>query len=103
MLLKNNSPRLITINIKDDESINLMPAGEAVDVPDSACKTRYVRALIKSKSVEEVGESPVESDDPLKDMTVADLKAYADGLEIDYDDKIKKAELKALIESHESE
>lgn len=103
MLLKNLSPRLISINVNTniEDTINLMPAGEAVDVPDAACNTRYVRALIQSKSVEKVGESPVKSDDPLKDMTLSDLKTYADSQEIDYDGKIKKADLKALIESQE--
>tara|TARA_R110000787_G_scaffold254788_3_gene360102 strand:- start:245 stop:559 length:315 start_codon:yes stop_codon:yes gene_type:complete len=103
MLLKNKSPRLITININTniEDSINLMPAGEAVPVPDSTCKTRYVKALIKSKAIEEVEGQKSNSDDPLGEMTVKDLKAYADGLEIEYDSNIKKPELKKLIESHQ--
>lgn len=111
MFLKNNSPRLISINIpgKGDqkaEAIDLMPAGKAEQVPDAVCKTRYVRALIQSESVKEVdapGGSDSKSDDPLDDMTVADLKAYADGLELEYESNIKKADLKTLIKDSESE
>ncbi len=104
MLLKNKSPRLISINASanPEDRIDLMPAGGAVDVPDKLCGTRYVKALLQSGSIEEVGESK-STDDYLAGLTVAELKAYAEGLEIEYDANIKKADLKALIESHESE
>lgn len=102
MLLKNKSPRLISINASanPEDRIDLMPAGESVDVPDKLCGSRYVKALIQSGAIVEAGESP-ESNDPLGDMTVADLKAYADGLEIEYGSSIKKDDLKALIETHQ--
>ena len=107
MLLKNKSPRLISINTSTDaqDCIDLLPAGAAVDVPDKLCNSRYVKALLQVGSIEKVGESvkKVESDNPLDDMTVADLKAYADGLEIEYGSSIKKDELKALIETHQED
>ena len=102
MLLRNKSPRLISINTGTDiqDCINLLPAGEPVDVPDKICNTRYVKALLQCKSVEKVGES-VESEnkDPLDSMNVADLKAYADAAEIEYVGNIKKDELLALCKS----
>ena len=104
MLLKNKSPRLISINASanPEDRIDLMPAGEAVDVPDKLCESRYVKALLQSGSVEEVGESK-STDDELAGLTVAELKAYADGLEIEYGASIKKEDLKALIETHQED
>ena len=48
MLLKNKSPRLISINASanPEDRIDLMPAGEAVDVPDKLCESRYVNCLL---------------------------------------------------------
>ena len=104
MLLKNKSPRLISINasVNPEDCIDLMPAGKAVDVPDKLCISRYVKALLQTGSVEEVGESKSTGDD-LAGLTVGELKAYAEGLEIEYDANIKKADLKALIESHQED
>lgn len=102
MLLKNTSPRLISINTGTDvqDRIDLMPAGEPVDVPDKICATRYVKALIQSKSIEEVGKSTEpESDDPLDSMTVSDLKAYADAAELEYSGNIKKDDLLELCKT----
>ena len=104
MLLKNKSPRLISINASanPEDRIDLIPAGEAVDVPDKLCESRYVKALLQSGSVEEVGESK-STDDELVGLTVAELKAYADGLEIEYGASVKKDDLKALIETHQED
>jgi hypothetical protein len=101
MLLLNKSPRLISINptTKESDRINLMPAGQAVDVPEELCESKYVKALLQSGSIIEITESK-KSDDPLDSMTIKDLKAYADGLEIEYDSKIKKDDLKELINSN---
>lgn len=101
MLLKNNSPRLISINASNDEQdcIDLMPAGKPVNVPDKLCGTRYVKALLQSNSIVEV-KGATEPDNPLDDMTVAELKSYADSENIEYGTSIKKDELKALIETN---
>lgn len=59
MLLKNNVARLITINgtyRKKVVKIDLMPAGDAVDVPDSIAGTAYVQSLIDAGDVLVIGE-----------------------------------------------
>lgn len=106
MLLKNNSARLISINASGDEQdrIDLLPAGAPVEVSKKLCDSRYVKALLQVGSIVKVDgvvESDTDSDDPLGEMTVADLKTYADSLEIEYGSSVKKDDLKALIEEHQ--
>lgn len=102
MLMQNKSPRLISINasVNIEDTIDLLPAGKPVDVPEKQCNSRYVKALLQCGAIVEVGES-TKQDDPLGGMTIAELKGYADSQEIEYSANIKKAELKELIETHQ--
>lgn len=121
MLLKNNAKRLISINsphtpIKDVEGkgvidvvwgkvYELLPAGEAVAVPDELCKTKYVKALIKCGDVviADMTETPPEDeDDGLYAMTVKELqmKAFESGIEVP--SNARKDDIIAAIREFES-
>lgn len=116
-LLLNKSKRLITLNAphtpqKDPqtgrvvgsqkgEAYDLMPAGEAVEVPEEVANSRYAKALIDTGDIEVVkGESSdSDDDDQFKGMKKADLQTLAESMDLEFDDRTTVAELKALIES----
>jgi len=53
MLIKNKSARLIGFSW-NKVKYNLMPAGPAVEVPDDAAKSAFLKGLLRSKDVEKV-------------------------------------------------
>ena len=117
MFLKNASARLITINsantlVKDIEgkvtdviagkSYDLMPAGKAVEVPDSLCnENKFVKALLSTgdivKTVEE-DDSDSEVEIEITKMTKGQLIDFADANGIETDASAKKADILADIE-----
>lgn len=95
MLLKNNVPRLITINDKmvegkKQKSYQIKPGNNpAVEVPDELCKTTFVKLLIKERSLLVV-TAPISTDDDedlasgeYDDMDKGELKSYAEALGLD--------------------
>ena len=117
MLLKNNSKRLISINepldvVKDKDgfvssaaggaSHDLMPAGEAVNVPDSLCDSKYVKALIDCGAILVTEDDGAEGEDDeynLDKMTKAELVSFAEENKIEIDDSKRKADVLADIEA----
>lgn len=100
MYLKNNTVCLITLNspqivtkdeegkvvdVQPGESYQLLPAGDAIEVPDVIAKGDYAQALIKSGEIV-VASTPSESkDDGLDELNDDELKAHAElmGVTID--------------------
>lgn len=91
MLLKNNVPRLITINAepmkngKRGKAYQIKPGNHpAVDVPDEVCKgNKFVESLIKDKSLLVITESAeVEETEPTDDGDERDL-LLAEAMDLD--------------------
>jgi adenylate kinase family enzyme len=117
MLLKNNSKRLLTITepldvVRDSSGkvttatggakYDLLPAGEAVSVPDSLCASRFVKALIESNQIIVMPDDNKEGDDgefDLHNKTKAELIEFAKQNKIDIDSAAKKAEILAEIKT----
>jgi hypothetical protein len=114
-LLKNNAAKLITLNAphvtteletKYPEKYKLLPAGPAVEVPQSIADTAYVKALVKTGdvSIEQGSASaPVESVEPSEydDMTKAELVDMAEAMEIEVSSRDTKADLIAKLQAAE--
>ena len=121
MLLLNNVARLITINgpqektFDDDHKLldvlpgkeyRLMPAGEAVEVPDELCKCKFVETLIEEGSL--INKSPageavddgVKSDDSEKalgKMNKDELTDTAVAMGITVEESMTKSDIVAAI------
>lgn len=113
-LLKNNAAKLITLNAphvtteletKYPEKYKLLPAGPAVEVPQTIADTAYVKALIKTGDVSiEQGSvsAPVESEpSEYDDMTKTELVDMAETMEIEVSSRDTKAELIAKLQAAE--
>ncbi len=117
MLLKNNVPRLITINAepmkdgKRGKAYQIKPGNHpAVDVPDEVCKgNKFVESLIKDESLlvitepDEVIEVEETETCEYDDMTKSELKAYVESLGIDVKSTWSKAEIIVEIDKFEAE
>ncbi len=73
MRIINKSARLIDFSF-DDEVYRLMPAGKAVEVPDSASSSAFLKALIKEGSVDKIEDSVVEPPKKSSKVTTPSLK-----------------------------
>ena len=118
MLLKNQVPRLITINAetlpngKRGKAYQIKPGNNpAVEVPDAVCKgNKFVELLIKDGSLKvvtkaasvEVPDEEVEPG-PYDDMDKSELKDYAETLGIDVKKSWGRPKLIAEIEAVEAE
>lgn len=102
MILKNETARLITINVDKETKYDLKPGNNpAVDVPDSVCNGDFVKALLADRSLLKVGDSPVtiqgdpsKPDLPKRLQSVEDESVYAE---------LDKAQLVALCEDRDIE
>jgi len=94
MHIINKSARLIDFSW-NKKKYRLMPAGKAVEVPDDATKSAFLKALIKDGSIEEVKELTKEEK---AEIELEALREQATGLGIevkeDWDAKKLAAEIK---------
>ena len=103
MLLKNNAKCLITVNgpITDDgypEFYHILPGeNPAVDVPDDLCKSDFVKHMIATGQLLNLGESPkeIEAGD---DGEVEELREQCKLLGINVDKRWGVERLKAEID-----
>ncbi len=73
MLLINKSARLIDFSF-DKQKFRLMPAGSAVEVPQKAMESAFLKSMIAEKSIEVTTQAPeqhkvetkVEKNEPVK-------------------------------------
>ena len=116
MLLKNQVPRLITINAgtlpngKRGKAYQIKPGDNpAVEVPDAVCKgNKFIELLIKDGSLKVVTKSVEVPDEetepgPYDDMSKAELKDYAETLGIDVKSSWGRSKLIAQIEAIEAD
>lgn len=88
MHLKNESARLIFINLREGETettYQIAPGDNpAVEVPDSAAKMDFVKSLLKSGDLRRVGadELGIEEDEELTEPTLAE-QAELLGIKVD--------------------
>lgn len=111
MYIINKSARLIDFSW-DKEKYRLMPAGEAVEIPDGAMKSAFLKALIKDGSVSNE-DSPEQGDlvEEVKEVEKAEsddseidgLRTQAEDLGIAIDKRWGESRLKEEIEKAESE
>lgn len=115
-LLKNNAKRLITLNgphtnqkdangrvigVKPGDKYDLLPAGAAVDVPQSVADIAYAKALIKTGDIVVV-ESSSDSDSTSSaydSMTKNELVEIAESMGIEIESRDTKAQIIDKIES----
>lgn len=115
-LLKNKAKKLITLNAPHEttntetrmgKKYKLMPAGEAVDVPQSIADLPYTKALIKTGDIEVVSggasSEPEPTNDPSEydDMSKAELMDMAEAMEIEVSSRDNKAEIIAKLQAAE--
>lgn len=114
MLLKNNSKRLITVNVplfkKDPktekdvfykyEGTRILPGkNPPVEIPDEVCKNKFVKALIKSNDLSIVLDEDDDGDvdDDLSSKTKDELMEIAKMMELEIPSSSKKADIISLI------
>lgn len=102
MFVKNTSARLITINVKGEKPVRVLPGNNpAVEISKAAEKLTFTQLLLKKGALREASqvETVVENDDE-KDQLVADLKEL--GVEVDSRWGVKrlKAELEKAVEDN---
>lgn len=114
MLLKNNSRRLITINVplfKEDpktkkqvfhkyQGTQIKPGkNPAVEIPDEVCKSKFVKSLINSGDLIVVldEDNDGDTDDDLSKKTKDELIAIAEMMGLEVSSSLKKAEIISLI------
>ena len=97
MYVRNLAARLITIDWKGIK-YPLMPAGDSVEVPDSAKESKFVQALEKERSIE-IKDSESQ-DDLLDDIDeLAPLREEAVELGIKVDKRWGEAKLREAIDA----
>ena len=102
MILKNETARLITINVDKETKYDIKPGNNPdVDVPDSVCNGDFVKALLSNRSLLKVGDSlvtiqadPSKPDLPKRLQSVEDESVFAE---------LDKAQLVALCEDRDIE
>ena len=94
MFIKNKSARLIDFSW-NKKKYRLMPAGKAVEVPDDASKSAFLKALIKDGDVSEVKEVSKEEKAAIE-LEALQEQAVSLGIEIKdgWDAKKLTAEIK---------
>ena len=112
MKARNNAKRLITFNTnsgddKKNKAYNLMPAGPAVDLPDSVINTKYCKALVDCGDVILEGVAPtpeISQDDPdgLDGLTKDELLAKALELGVAVDGRSGEATIIKKIREHQA-
>jgi hypothetical protein len=101
MYVQNKSARLITFVWKS-KKYKLMPAGDAVEVPEEAKASKFLRALEKEGSVTVRASEDQESLlDDIDDL--AELREEADDLGITVDKRWGESRLREEIEKAKSE
>ena len=98
--LKNNSVRVICLGAK-----NLIPGNDPVEVTDKEIAHPIIAAKIEKKilTLTEDSDPITVADDPLAEMTVKELQAYADTNGIDLGEATKKADILAAIKAAEAQ
>jgi hypothetical protein len=101
MLVKNKAPRLIVIDFKG-KKYRLMPAGDAVEMPDAAKKeSAFLRSLITEGQVAIVSG---QQDDLLEDDDGLDaLRTEAEDLGIKVDKRWGEAKIREAIDAKKAE
>lgn len=114
MLLKNNSRRLITINVplfKEDPKIKkqvfhkyqgtkILPGNNpAVEIPDDVCDNKFVKSLIKTGDLLVVldEDNDGDTDDDLSKKTKDELIAIAEMMGLEAKSSMNKADIISLI------
>ena len=114
MFFKNLIAKLITVNTPsktaEDGSVirgdayKLLPAGPAVEIPDAVIESseivqRFLESRIKKGFIVEIGESVEKSDGGggYSKMKVDELRALAEGLEIEGADGMKRLNWSPLL------
>ena len=98
MFLRNMSARLVTINVKGHEPIQIKPGDNpAVEVPDEALKLDFVKHLRKERILIEEIPRGVDLDDDEDDEELAQLQAEAVGLGMDFKESWAASTLKRKI------
>lgn len=102
MFLRNMSARLVTINVKGKDPIQIKPGDNpAVEVPDEALKLDFVKHLRKERILVEELPSGVDLDDDgdidEDDEELAQLQAEAINLGMDFKESWKASTLKRKI------
>lgn len=97
MHIINKSARLIDFSW-NKKKYRLMPAGNAVEVPDDAMKSTFLKALMKDGSIEEVKELTKEEK---AEIELEALREQATGLGIEVNDKWDAKKLTAEIKKKE--
>lgn len=106
-LVKNNAPRLITLNQKVGDSIKkhrLIPAGKPVPVPDEVLKSRFAKTQILAGNISVIGESESVAEDPDGEQDggdgadLEDLRSEAEALGIEVDGRWGEKRLRTEID-----
>lgn len=97
MYVRNKAARLITLTW-NGEKYKFMPAGGSVEVPDSAKKSDFLKALVKDQSLE-IRDSEAQ-DDLLDDIDeLAPLREEASSLGIKVDKRWGETKLQEVIDA----
>jgi len=94
MHIINKSARLIDFSW-NKKKYRLMPAGKAVEVPDDAMNSVFLKALIKDGSISEVKELTKEEKEAIK---LENLQRDAKSLGIEFDEEWTAKDLASEIE-----
>ena len=99
MHIINTSKRLIDFSW-NRKKYRLMPAGDAVEVPDSAMGSAFLKSLIKDGEISEVKEMTAAEKTAAK---LSQLQTDAKALGIEFDDDTSAKDLTAAIKEAEEE
>jgi len=94
MHIINKSARLIDFSW-NKKKFRLMPAGNAVEVPDKAIESKFLKALMKDGDIVEVKELTKEEKEAIK---LENLQRDATSLGIEFDDSLTAKDLASEIE-----
>lgn len=81
MLLKNTSARLLTVNHKGEKYRILPGNNPAVEVPDAACKSDFVKGLLANGSLMQVAKVETVTEPDERDELIAELESL--GVDVD--------------------